>query len=264
MSSAGATEKTCRVSRDRLSRKERKSTWRRWSGGLDPSTGNPRTTGDMDVIVADLWKVAGLGVRESPPVRFAYEALAWSTHVDMWEACWEVVQRVDRPNFGICLDTFNLAGRVYTDPAVRGGKVVNADASLKASLALLMCGRFFIYRLWMRRGWRGRWSRVMNRMFQDSRVECRGRGMRGFLRLRRIVDGYLPILEVARAFFDFGFEGWVSLELFSETTADPNPNTPAEHARRGAQSWRKLVRYLGLKVDDTGANASCMYVDKYV
>lgn len=236
--------------------------------GPDPSTGKPRTTGDMDVIVADLRELARLGARESPPVRFAYEALAWSTHVDTWEACWEVVQRVDRPNFGICLDTFNLAGRVYADPAVRGGKVANADASLKASLALLLATIdvqkvFYIQVVDAERLERplvkGHEWHVSG---QPSRMSW-SRNARLFA-FEEDRGGYLPILEVARAFFDLGFEGWVSLELFSRTTADPNPNTPAEHARRGAQSWRKLVRYLGLKVDDTGANVSCMYVDKYV
>ncbi|OJD21842.1 hypothetical protein ACJ73_06816 [Blastomyces percursus] len=169
--------------------------------GPDPGTSKARTMGDLDVIVGDLREVAEWGLREDPPVRFTYEALAWSTHVDTWGACWEVVQRVDRANFGICLDTFNLAGRVYADPAVRGGKMVNADAHLRASLARLVAtvdARKFA--------------------FEEDR------------------DGYLPILAVARAFFDLGFEGWVSLELFSRSTADPKPDTPVVHARREAES----------------------------
>ncbi|KLJ08355.1 4-hydroxyphenylpyruvate dioxygenase [Blastomyces silverae] len=221
--------------------------------GPDPGTGKPRTTGDLDVIVADLREVAERGLREDPPVRFAYEALAWSTHVDTWEACWEVVQRVDRANFGICLDTFNLAGRVYADPAVRGGKVVNADANLRASLARLVAAVdvrkvFYIQVVDAERLERplvkGHEWHVSG---QPSRMSW-SRNARLFA-FEEERGGYLPILAVARAFFDLGFEGWVSLELFSRSTADPKPDTPAAHARRGAESWRKLVRYLGLKAD---------------
>lgn len=71
-------------------------------------TGKPRTTGNLDVIVSDLQQIAVLGLKESPPVRFAYESLAWGNHVDTWDQSWEIVTKVNLPNFGICLDTFNI------------------------------------------------------------------------------------------------------------------------------------------------------------
>ena len=50
----------------------------------------------------------------------------------------------------------------------------------------------------------------------------------------------MPVVEVARAFFQgLGYEGWVSLELFSVATIDPDPNTPNIHAKRGVMSWGK-------------------------
>jgi 4-hydroxyphenylpyruvate dioxygenase len=60
--------------------------------------------------------------------------------------------------------------------------------------------------------------------------------------------GYLPVLDVARAFFELRFEGWVSLELFSRTLADPDPDTPEKHAVRGWRAWRRLVEVLKLRV----------------
>jgi 4-hydroxyphenylpyruvate dioxygenase len=57
--------------------------------------------------------------------------------------------------------------------------------------------------------------------------------------------GYLPILDVARVFFeDLGFRGWVSLELFSRTLAETDPFVPADHARRGIDSYNKMARAL--------------------
>ncbi|KAL2378707.1 hypothetical protein RJ035_007349 [Blastomyces gilchristii] len=200
--------------------------------GPDPGTGKARTTGDLDVIVSDLREVAERGVAGGPA---------------------RSVRRVDRANFGICLDTFNLAGRVYADPAVRDGKMVNADANLRASLARLVATIDVrkVFYIQVVDGERLERPLVKGHEWhvsgQPSRMSW-SRNARLFA-FEEDRGGYLPILAIARAFFDLGFEGWISLELFSRSTADPKPDIPAAHARRGAESWRKLVRYLGLKVD---------------
>jgi 4-hydroxyphenylpyruvate dioxygenase len=93
-------------------------------------------SGNFDVIAADL------GLQQTPMVRFAYENLCWNTHVDTWEKAWDVCRRVDRPNFGLCLDTFNIAGRVWADPTMPTGRAGNdeqaASAALAASVAALV------------------------------------------------------------------------------------------------------------------------------
>jgi 4-hydroxyphenylpyruvate dioxygenase len=63
---------------------------------------------------------------------------------------------------------------------------------------------------------------------------------------------YLPIEKVSKAILDpvsqggMGFEGWVSMELFSRTMNDPREEVPVEHATRGGIAWKKLVRDLEL------------------
>jgi hypothetical protein len=46
----------------------------------------------------------------------------------------EIFRLVDRPNFGICLDTFNIVGRGWADPVSSDRKVTNADAALDTSI----------------------------------------------------------------------------------------------------------------------------------
>ncbi|KAJ5247764.1 hypothetical protein N7468_002747 [Penicillium chermesinum] len=182
--------------------------------GPDPETGKARTTGDRGVIVRDLQRLADLGAGAG--FRFVYEALCWGEHIDTWEASWEVVQGVDRPNFGLCLDSFNIAGRkIFYVQLVDGERL---DAPLDERHPFYVAGQPA----------RMSWSRNA-RLFPCE--ESRG--------------GYLPIVDVARVFFeDLGFRGWVSLELFSRTLADPDPFTPAEHARRGIDSYHKMGRLL--------------------
>jgi len=96
-------------------------------------------TGDMDVIVQDMVEVADLGLKEDPRIKFAYENLAWGTFIDDWESLREMVRRVDRWNFGMCLDTFNIVGRIWADPASKDGtNGPNSDTDLKASLSALV------------------------------------------------------------------------------------------------------------------------------
>jgi 4-hydroxyphenylpyruvate dioxygenase len=61
-------------------------------------------TGDMDVIVQDLKEAAELASQYD--MKIAYEALSWGTHVNRWEQSWKIVEKINHPNLGICLDTY--------------------------------------------------------------------------------------------------------------------------------------------------------------
>ncbi|KAJ5666683.1 hypothetical protein N7462_011092 [Penicillium macrosclerotiorum] len=208
-------------------------------------------TDDLNVIVADLQKVADMGAAEKPVVRFAYENLCWSTIIDTWEKLWEVVRRVDRPNFGMCLDTFNIAGRIWADPASPTGKTPNADTDLKQSIERLVnevdvSKVFYIQVVDAEKmesplvaghpfhvdGQPARmsWSRnARTFMYEDER------------------GAYLPAESVAKAIiFGLKYEGYVSMELFSRTMSEAGKNVPEEHASRGIAAWRKFQQRLKL------------------
>lgn len=210
---------------------------------------NDQVSGDRDLITRDMQEIADLGAPEG--ISFAYEALCWGTHIDTWEDIWEVVQRVDRPNFGMCLDTYNMAGRVYADPTSPSGKTPNADADMAASLKRLVetvdvkkiafvqvvdaerlteplveghefynpeqCARMS-------------WSRNC-RLFYGE--EDRG--------------AYLPVKAILKAIIvDLGYEGHLSAELFNRSLTSADIHVPEEHAQRAADSWQKMVADFGL------------------
>jgi len=211
-------------------------------------------TEDLDLIVSDLRKIADLGLRQNPPIRFAYESLCWSTRVNTWERCWEVVKRVDRPNFGMCLDTFNIAGRIYADPAVASGKMPNAEEAVRVSMARMISHVDVAKVFYVQVVDAERLSEPLVRGHpfynpqQPERMSW-SRNCRLFYG-EKDRGGYLPIKEIARAFFHgLGFEGWVSLELFHRRMAEEGADVPEELARRGAISWAKLQKDLGLNAD---------------
>ncbi|KAH8738392.1 xylose isomerase-like protein [Ilyonectria robusta] len=209
-------------------------------------------TGDMDVIVSDMIELADLGLQKDPPIRFAYESLCWSTHIDTWEKSWEVVQKVDRPNFGLCLDTFNIAGRVWADPASPTGKTPNADSELKDSIGRLVRDVDLnkVFYIQVVDAERMEAPLVKGHPFHVDGNPPRmnwSRNARAFI-YETDRGAYLPVEGIARALIeDMGYKGFVSMELFSRTMSEEGEHVPKEHARRGIEAWKKFVKQLDLK-----------------
>ena len=209
----------------------------------------------MNKVVKDMVEVAEMGLAEDPVIRFAYENLAWSRVNDTWEGIWEVVQKVDRPNFGMILDTFNIAGRVWADPTAPSGKTKNADRDLTASLHRLLqtvdVNKVFLIQVID--GERLQTPLVEGHPFQveghPSRMDW-SRNARLFP-LEQSRGAYLPVLQITKAIVDpvpagLGYAGYLSMELFSRSTQETNKSVPEQHAQRGSESWQKLLKKLSL------------------
>lgn len=209
-----------------------------------------QVTDDLGLIAADLREAADLGAAAYPPVRLCYEGLCWGTHVDVWEKSWEVVKRADRPNLGLCLDTFNIAGRIYADPSRPTGRNPGAEKAVAESMARLVAevdpGKVFLVQIVD--GERLAAPLVEGHEYYNAAQPCRmswSRHCRLFYGEER---AYLPVREIAWAIFNgLGYQGWASLELFNRRMSDRDPEVPEELARRGADSWRRLVRDVGIE-----------------
>lgn len=70
------------------------------------SSTSAHASGDIDHIAADLRKVAMLATPLG--VRVGFEALSWGRHVNDFALSWEIVQRADRDNLGVCIDSFHV------------------------------------------------------------------------------------------------------------------------------------------------------------
>ncbi|QCY48169.1 Sugar phosphate isomerase/epimerase and 4-hydroxyphenylpyruvate domain-containing protein [Glutamicibacter creatinolyticus] len=72
------------------------------------------TINDDELFADQIRQLADLAERYH--VRIAYEALAWGKYVNTYQHSWRIAQLVDRPNVGICLDSFHILSR-GDDPA---------------------------------------------------------------------------------------------------------------------------------------------------
>lgn len=216
------------------------------SSFLDPS----EITGERDRLVADLAHAADVAY----PVRVAYEALAWGTYINTWEDCWDIVVRANRPNLGICLDTFNIAARLWADPTSSSGRLpAHADDDLERSMAQLV-REIPPQRVFMVQLADGEKVHPQTPFLHASslpKLLAWSRNARLFP-CEEERGGYLPIQQVTEACLDgLGYTGWVSMEVFSRTTQEDNPSVPYEHAARAKRSWEGVLQWMEKRNDGT-------------
>jgi sugar phosphate isomerase/epimerase len=71
------------------------------------SSDSPNITSSQDKLALDLAELADLLAPHN--FRLAYENWCWATHATTWSDVWNIVQKADRPNIGLCLDTFRAS-----------------------------------------------------------------------------------------------------------------------------------------------------------
>lgn len=70
---------------------------------------SPDSLGGIDRAAADFHELGGRAARRG--MRVAFEALAWGRHVNDYRDAWEIVRRADHPAIGFVLDSFHVLAR---------------------------------------------------------------------------------------------------------------------------------------------------------
>ncbi|CAI4212027.1 unnamed protein product [Parascedosporium putredinis] len=158
-----------------------------------------------------------------------------------------MVTRVDRPNFGMCIDTFNLTGRVYADPASPTGKTPNADRDMAESMQRLVervdADKIFFVQM-------GDAARLAEPIRPGHELYDAAQPARmSWSRQHRLfygeqhLGGYLPVKDVMVAVLrGVGYRGWVSYEIFNHRLFNTDASIPDEMARRAAVGFDKMVK----------------------
>lgn len=151
--------------------------------------------------------------------RLAYENWCWATHAPAWKDVWKIVQAVDRPNIGLCLDTFQTAGGEWGDPTTPSGLIEDAgsreelEKRFKTSLEELSTTipKEKIYLLQISDAYKP--PSPLENKEDESGLRPRGRWSHDFRPLP-FNGGYLPVVDVARAVLKTGTRCWFSIEVF--------------------------------------------------
>ncbi|CAL5868785.1 uncharacterized protein PFLUO_LOCUS3012 [Penicillium psychrofluorescens] len=197
-----------------------------------------------DTIVADLRELADLLAKHK--FRLAYENWCWSTHAPGWKDVWEVVQAVDRPNVGLCLDTFQTGGSEWGDPTTQSGLIENvSQEELRKRFEASMCelARSVpadkIYLLQISDAYK------VSPPLEDKTIDGlrpRGRWSHDY-RPMPYDGGYLPIEDVARAVLKTGFRGWFSMEIFDAGPQGKGKKYEMDaFAKKAMENMQKLLK----------------------
>ncbi|KAH8173885.1 xylose isomerase-like TIM barrel domain-containing protein [Sarocladium implicatum] len=191
----------------------------------------------FDDHASDLAELADLAAARG--LRIAYENWCWASHASTWKEVWQIVKKADRPNLGLCLDTFQSAGGEVGDPTTQSGYIETVEkqvleARWKVSLAELAKTvppeKIFLLQ-------------ISDAYKMDGPIEA------GDMRPRcawshdyrplPCAGGYLPVAEFLKAVLKTGFKSWLSMEVFDST--DAGDRNAAEYADRAMMSLKKLV-----------------------
>ncbi|KUJ22684.1 xylose isomerase-like protein [Mollisia scopiformis] len=96
------------------------------------SSDSPNISTSHDVLASDLRELADLLAPHS--FRLAYENWCWATVAPTWFNIWTIVQKVNRPNIGLCLDTFQTCAGEYGDPCSASGLIENKGLQQKLEM----------------------------------------------------------------------------------------------------------------------------------
>ncbi|KWU43128.1 xylose isomerase-like protein, partial [Rhodotorula sp. JG-1b] len=202
-----------------------------------PST---ETTGSLEKAAADLGWLADLAATYNPPIRVMYEALSFATHRSQWQQAWQVVEYANRPNLGLCLDSFNALARDWADPySPSGRRSDDVDAQLERSMNELVQrvpgDKIFLYQV----ADAAFMSPPMTPPTDPSvpRLRPWSRSHRLFP-LERSLGAYLPVDRFSDAVIATGYSGPWSLEVFNDSLNDEGKLVPQQHAERGIKGLR--------------------------
>ncbi|PSN65602.1 xylose isomerase-like protein [Corynespora cassiicola Philippines] len=181
------------------------------------SSDTPLEELDRGRVVDDLRELADV-LAEEGGFRLAYENWCWSSHAPDWRDVWSIVKEVDRPNVGLCLDTFQTAGGEWADPTTASGKREDVGAeeledrfrrSLEELASTIPKEKIFLLQI----SDAYKVPSPFSTEADESGLRPRGRWSHDFRPLP-YNGGYLPVADVARAVLKTGFRGWFSYEVF--------------------------------------------------
>ena len=180
--------------------------------------------------------------------RVAYENWCWATHNPGWKQVWEVVKAVDRENVGLCLDTFQTAGGEWADPTTGSGRIEGVseeelekeyEASMKELAATVPKEKILLLQI----SDAYKPPKPFGADKDESGTRPRGRWSHDF-RPMPFDGGYLPIVPMAKAVLETGFEGWFSMEIFDggEDGKGIDWSHLNGYAKKAMESHKKLVK----------------------
>ncbi|OAP60773.1 hypothetical protein AYL99_05775 [Fonsecaea erecta] len=178
--------------------------------------------------------------------RIAYENWCWATHAPAWKDVWEIVKKANRPNLGLCLDTFQSAGGEWGSPTTKSGRIEDVsteelDKRWKSSCEELSktvpSEKIFLLQI----SDAYKMEPPLDDRADDSGLRPRGQWSHDYRPLP-YDGGYLPVEDFTRAVFKTGFRSWVSVEIFDGKGPQKYGDDMGPFAKKAFESVHTLLK----------------------
>ncbi|OLN83443.1 3-dehydroshikimate dehydratase 1 [Colletotrichum chlorophyti] len=209
------------------------------------SSDSPSITPRISDLVADLAELADLLATKG--FRIAYENWCWATHAPGWKDVWKIVQLANRPNLGLCLDTFQSAGGEWGDPTTGSGRIetgglgerelmMGYEISLQELAKTVPPEKIFFLQI----SDAYKVEPPLEAGIDENGLRPRGRWSHDYRPLP-FDGGYLPILQFFEAVMSTGFRGWLSIEVFDGKFEEKYGDDLEGYATKGRDGVVKLL-----------------------
>ncbi|KIV79876.1 hypothetical protein PV11_07417 [Exophiala sideris] len=201
----------------------------------------------FDYLASDLAELADIFAEKG--FRIAYENWCWATHAPTWKDVWEIVKKADRPNLGLCLDTFQSAGGEWGSPMTKSGLIEDVDKSeldksWKASCEELSktvpAEKIFFLQI----SDAYKMDPPLEDKADESGLRPRGQWSHDY-RPVPYNGGYLPVEDFTKAVLATGFRGWLSMEVFDGKAPEKYGDDMTPYAKGAFVSLQKLLNEAG-------------------
>ena len=177
--------------------------------------------------------------------RIAYENWCWATHAPNWKDVWQIVKKADRPNLGLCLDTYQSAGGEWADPTTQSGLLEDVDKESLLQRWEQSCRELSktippekIFFLQISDAYR--MQPPLKNKADKSGLRPRGQWSHDYRPLP-YDGGYLPVEDFTKAVLQTGFRGWLSMEVFDSKGPEKYGDGLDRYAKQGFDSLQRLL-----------------------
>lgn len=180
--------------------------------GVDES----RIIDDPTIIAGNMRRLGRLA--QGYGLRVAYEAPSWGIHNNTWQQVQRILELVNLPNVGHCLDTFHLAARDAGDPfnsksPIRPNGLPALQASLDELKRTVDPNNIVYFQLSDATVADPKQTGYPRQDLAQPPFMTQSRNCRIYP-CEEQHGGCLPVVDVAKTVFDLGYRGWVSMEVF--------------------------------------------------
>ncbi|CAN3376156.1 hypothetical protein DIURU_003761 [Diutina rugosa] len=158
----------------------------------------PHPSDDMNIIVDQFRTASRLAANRG--IKLAYESVSWATNVHTLEKLCEIVEKVDEPNFGICIDSFHINMHRPT--------IEKLNILKEKLFSVQLCD-------------------APNLKLTDLAYFAK------HYRVLPFQGNFPSLIEDLKVVHDTGYDGYLTLEIFNQTMVDSHKNRAvAEDAMR--------------------------------